>query len=66
MTTIEVHSEELDLIESMLSYQFEDIRSEIHHSRNHEFREALKRKEAVIRGLQLKVGVIRGQKPAIE
>jgi len=48
---IELTPQEKDLLTTMLQKELGDIRSEFHHAQNHEYKESLKAREGLIRGL---------------
>jgi len=42
---IELNANERELLIGLLEREFEEIRTEIHHTKNHEYKETLKEKE---------------------
>jgi hypothetical protein len=48
---IELGPAERDLVTDLLEKELEDIRSELHHTQVHGYREALKDREKLVRGL---------------
>jgi hypothetical protein len=52
---IDLSEAERTLLASILEKELEDIRSELHHTRGHEYKESLKEREALVRGLMAKV-----------
>ena len=52
---IDLTAAERELMKSLLEQEFEDIRSELHHTQNHEYRDNLKERERVIREVLAKL-----------
>jgi len=52
---IELNKPERELLASILEKELEDVRSEQHHTRAHNYREDLKEREALVRGLMAKL-----------
>ena len=48
---VELNALERELIANLLEKELEDIRSELHHTQNHEYKENLKEREGLVRGL---------------
>ncbi len=48
---VELNALERDLIANLLEKELEDIRSERHHTQNHEFKDNLREREGLVRGL---------------
>jgi len=48
---IELSALEKDLITDLLEKELEDIRSELHHTQGHGYKDTLKERELLIRGL---------------
>ena len=53
---IELDPLEKDLITDLLEKEFEEIRSELHHTRGHDYKESIKEREKLVRGLLSKLG----------
>lgn len=49
--SIELSAAERDLLASILEKELVEIRSEVHHTQGHDYRDSLKAREALIRGL---------------
>ncbi len=54
---IDLTAAERELVKSMLEQELEDIRSELHHTQNHEYRDSLKVREQVIREVLAKLSI---------
>ena len=50
----EMRQEECDLLAGLLEKEMDDVRSEIHHTDNHDYKESLKKREKFVRDLLLK------------
>jgi|PlaIllAssembly_1097288.scaffolds.fasta_scaffold83583_2 hypothetical protein len=48
---IELDPLEKDLITDLLEKEFEEIRSELHHTQGHGYKDTLKERELLVRGL---------------
>jgi len=48
---IELNGPERELLVSLLERDFDELRSEIHHSKSHDFKESLKEREILVRNL---------------
>ncbi len=48
---IDLSQAETEIVAAMLEKELEDIRSELHHTHVHDYRESLKEREALVRGL---------------
>lgn len=48
---IELNQPEKDLLKSMLEKELEDVRSQFHHAQVFDYKERLKARESLIRGL---------------
>lgn len=48
---IELTEPERALLAEMLEKELEDVRSELHHTQGHDFKDTLKAREALVRGL---------------
>jgi hypothetical protein len=48
---IDLSRAEKDLLTAILNKELGDIRSEFHHTQDHDYKESLKRREAEVRGL---------------
>jgi hypothetical protein len=46
---------EAELLASLLEKELDDIRSELHHTRGHDYKENLKVREGLVRGLLAKL-----------
>lgn len=49
--SIELSQPEIDLLKAVLEKELEDVRSEFHHAQVFDYREALKRREGLVRTL---------------
>jgi len=45
---VELLRDEQDLLVGLLEREFEEIRSEIHHTQNHEYKDSLKEREKLV------------------
>jgi hypothetical protein len=54
---IDLTTTERELVKSLLDQELEDIRSELHHTQNHEYRDSLKEREQVIREVLAKLSI---------
>jgi hypothetical protein len=54
---IDLTTTEKELVKSLLDQELEDIRSELHHTQNHEYRDSLKEREQVIREVLAKLSI---------
>jgi hypothetical protein len=48
---IDLSEPERELLAALLEKELEDIRSELHHTQGHDFKDTLKEREALVRGL---------------
>lgn len=48
---VELSRDEKDLLVGLLEREFEEIRSEIHHTQNLEYKDGLKQREKLVQGL---------------
>lgn len=48
---VELNALERELIANLLEKELEDIRSELHHTQNHEYKDNLKEREGLVRDL---------------
>lgn len=46
---------EKDLLANLLGTELEEIRSEFHHAKNHEYKESIKERESLVRGMLTKL-----------
>lgn len=46
---------EKDLLVNLLEKELEDIRTELHHTRGHDYKDTLKERELIVRGLLAKL-----------
>jgi hypothetical protein len=53
---IELDPLEKDLVTNLLEKELEEIRSELHHTRGHDFKDTLKERELLVRGLLARLG----------
>lgn len=53
---IDLSKSEEELLVDLLQTELEDVRSELHHTQALEFKESLKEREALVRGLLAKLG----------
>jgi len=48
---IDLSEPERELLAELLDKELEDIRSELHHTQGHDFKDSLREREALVRGL---------------
>jgi hypothetical protein len=48
---IDLTKEEAELLRAILEKELEEVRSELHHTQAHDYKESLKEREALVRGL---------------
>jgi hypothetical protein len=48
---IDLSEPERELLAALLEKELEDIRSELHHTQGHDYKDSLKGREALVRGL---------------
>ncbi len=47
--TFELNASERELLTGLLEREYEEIRSEVHHTKNHDYKETLKERENTVR-----------------
>lgn len=52
---IELSAQEREMIAGLLEKELEDVRSELHHTRSHEYKDGLKEREKAVRELMAKL-----------
>lgn len=52
---IDLTETERELLTSLLEKELEDVRSELHHTQGHDYKDTLKAREALVRGLLARV-----------
>jgi hypothetical protein len=52
---MELSPQEKELLAGLLERELDDTRSELHHTRGHEFKDSLKEREKLVRGLLARV-----------
>ena len=52
---IELSQPEKELLTALLEKELEDVRSELHHTQGHDYRDSVKEREKVVRGLLVKL-----------
>lgn len=52
---IDLNEAERELLAEVLDKELEDIRSELHHTQGHDFKDSLREREALVRGLLARV-----------
>jgi len=52
---IDLSETERELLASLLEKELEDVRSELHHTQGHDYKDTLKAREALVRGLLARV-----------
>ncbi len=53
--SVEMSAEERELVAELLDQELEDVRSEQHHTQAFDYKESLRRREELIRGLLAKL-----------
>ena len=53
---VELNALEKELIANLLEKELEDIRSELHHTQSHEYKDNIKEREKVVRELLARLG----------
>lgn len=53
--SVEMSAEERELVAELLDQELEDVRSEQHHTQAFDYKESLRRREVLIRGLLAKL-----------
>jgi hypothetical protein len=48
---VELRREEVDLVVGLLEREIDDIRAEIRHTKNHDYKESLKQREKIVQDL---------------
>ena len=54
---IDLSQQEKDIVTGLLEKELEDIRSEFHHTQGHGYKDTLKERELLVRGLLAKIRV---------
>jgi hypothetical protein len=54
---IDLSQDERDLLVGLLDKELEDVRSELHHTQGHDYKEGLKVRENLVRALLAKLGI---------
>jgi hypothetical protein len=52
---IDLSEPERELLAALLEKELEDIRSELHHTQGHDYKDTLKEREGLVRGLLARV-----------
>jgi hypothetical protein len=52
---IELNQQEQELVASLLEKELDEIRSELHHTQGHGYKDTLKERELLVRGLLAKI-----------
>lgn len=54
---IDLSQQEKEIVTGLLEKELEDIRSELHHTQGHDYKDTLKERELLVRGLLAKIKV---------